>query len=176
MKAAFRGLVAIGIALALSTIISAKGETTKITVAGATLSNPIEITDINIVRQFQVWTGAGTTVCVGGRGNCIEGTEGFIVDWSSGAVAQRPSGLQQYEVSFFVTDSRFPGQPEPEHLAYVVPYEHDPATSLGYVYLPGKGDHWYPLNSASIYRGREGKWFRATRTWQDAVVPLIAHR
>jgi hypothetical protein len=118
MKAAFRGLVAIGIALALSTIISAKGETTKITVAGATLSNPIEITDINIVRQFQVWTGPGTTVCVGGRGNCIEGTEGFIVDWSSGAVAQRPSGLQQYEVSFFVTDSRFPGQPEPEHLAY----------------------------------------------------------
>jgi hypothetical protein len=176
MKAAFRGLVGIGIALALSTVISAKGETSKITVAGATLASPIEIADTNVVREFQVWAGPGTTVCIGGRGNCVEGTEGFIVDWSSGTVAQRPSGLQHYEVSFYATDRRFPGQPGPEHLAYVVSYEYDSAASQGYVYLPGKGDQWYALNSASIYRGREGKWFRATRAWQDAVMPLIAHR
>ena len=78
--------------------------------------------------------------------------------------------------SFYVTDARFPGQPGPEHLAYIVSYEYDPAASQGYVYLPGKGDQWYTLNSASIYHGREGNWFRATRAWQDAVVSLIARR
>jgi hypothetical protein len=50
MKAAFRGLVDIGIGLALSTVILAEGETTKIAVAGASLANPSEITDTNVVR------------------------------------------------------------------------------------------------------------------------------
>jgi hypothetical protein len=176
MKASLRGLVGIGVVLGLSTVTSAKGETTKITISGATLANPIEITDANVVKGFQVWTGPGTKVCVGGSGNCVEGTDGFIVDWRSGAVAQRPNGLPHYEVSFYVTDTRFPGQPGPEHLAYVVAYEYDPAASQGYVYLPGKGEQWYSLNSASIYRGREGHWFRAARTWQDAVMPLIPQR
>ena len=176
MKAMLRGLLAIGVALGLSTVISAKGETTKITISGANLTNPIEITDANIVRQFQVWTGPGTRVCRGGRGNCVEGTEGFIVDWLAGAVAERPSELQHYEVSFYVTDARADGQTGPERRAYVVSYEYDPVSSQGYVYLPGKDDQWYPLNSTSIYRGREGNWFRATRAWQDAVAPLVARR
>src|SRR5258705_12578827 len=97
MKTAFRGLVGIGIALALSTVISAKGETTKITIAGTTLAKPIETTDTNVVRQFQAWTGPGTSVCVGGRGNCVEGTAGVMVEWSSDSVADRPSALQPYE-------------------------------------------------------------------------------
>jgi hypothetical protein len=175
MKTAFRGLGVLGMALALSTAISAKGETNRITVAGGTLARPIDIIDSSIVRQFQVWTGPGTAVCIGGRGNCVEGTEGFIVDWSSN-VAERRGGLPHYEVSFYVIDNRLPGQPGSEHLAYVVAYEYDAAASQGYVYVPGKGDRWYALNSASIYRGREGKWFRATRAWQDAVVPLIEER
>ena len=69
MKATLRGLVGVGIALVLPAVISAKGETTKITVAGATLASPIEMTDANIVRQFQVWTGPGTRACSGG--NCV---------------------------------------------------------------------------------------------------------
>ncbi len=176
MQTTIRVLFAIGIALGLSIVISAKGETTKITISGASLAHPIEITDAGILKQCQVWSGPGTSVCMGGRGNCVEGTEGFIVDWSSGAVAERPHGLQQYEVSFYVTDARLPDQPGPEQLAYVVSYEYDAATSQGYVYLPGKDDPWYPLNSASIFRGREGHWFRATRAWEDAVVPLVARR
>jgi hypothetical protein len=176
MKATFACLVAVGIALGLSVVVSAKGETTKITISGTSLAKPIEISDVNTVRAFQVWTGPGTRVCVGGRGNCIEGTEGFIIDWPSGVVAQKPSGLQHYEVSFYVTDGRGASQSGPEHLAYVVSYEYDPRTSQGYVYLPGKDDERYALNSASIYRGREGNWFHASRAWQDAVVQLIARR
>ena len=177
MKATFQCLVTAGVAVALSTtIISAKGATSKITIAGATLVKPIEITETSIVSRFHVWTGPGTTVCRGGRGNCVEGTEGFIIEWLSGAVAERPSGLQHYEVSFYATDNRFPDQPGQEQLAYVVAYEYDPGSSQGYVYLPGGGDQWYPLNSASIYRGREGKWYRANAAWQSVVVPLIAQR
>jgi hypothetical protein len=176
MKAAFRSLVIVGVAVALSNVISAKGATCRITITGGTLASPVEITDANIVSRFQVWTGPGTRVCRGGRGNCVEGTEGFIIDWLSGAVAERPRGLQHYEVSFYVTDDRSPGQTAPEQLAYVVSYEYDSGASQGYVYLPGDGDQWYPLNSTSIYRGREGKWYRANAAWQSVVVPLVARR
>ena len=157
MKATFQCLATAGAAVALSTVISAKGATSKIIITGATLANPIEITETSIVSKFQVWTGPGTRVCRGGRGNCVEGTEGFIIDWLSGAVPERPSGLQHYEVSFYVTDNRFSSQPGPEQLAYVVSYDYDAGASQGYVYLPGDGDQWYPLNSASIYRGARGK-------------------
>ena len=41
----------------------------------------------------------------------------------------------------------------------------DPATGQGYVYLPGKSDEPYRLNTKAIYRGREGNWFRANAAW-----------
>jgi hypothetical protein len=176
MKIAFRGLLSFGIALGLSTVVSAKGPTTRIVVSSVLLSNPIEITDANIVKEFQVWTGPGTRSCIGGITNCVEGTEGFIVDWLSGTVDQPRSGLQRYEVSFYTIDARLPVQQSTEHLAYVVSFEYDPSTSQGYVYLPGKGDQWFGLNSATIHRGNEGNWFRASGAWQDVVVPLIAAR
>ena len=173
MRTLFLLLFSIGITLASSAVLFAKGETTKITIVGTALPHPIEITDTNIVQGFQVWSGPGTTVCNGGRANCVEGTEGFIVDWSNGALATRPSDLQRYEVSFYVVDARQPGQPSAERLAYVVSYEYDSSTSQGYVYLPGKGDQWYALNSGSIFRGREGNWFLASPAWQAVVRPLI---
>jgi hypothetical protein len=120
MKAALRAPLALSIAIVLSAVMSAKGDTTKITITGDALAKPVDITDGNLVRDFQVWTGPGTNVCLGGRSNCSEGTEGFIVDWASGPVAEPPTGLQRYEISFYVTDTRVPGKPEPERLAYVV--------------------------------------------------------
>ena len=176
MKVTSRALVAVTIAAGLSTTLAAKGSTSRITISGGDLASSLEIRDPSIVKQFQIWTGPGTQTCVGGRANCVEGTEGFIVNWPAGTVVERPSGLQRYEISFFVVDERLPGQTHHEELAYVVWYEYDPAGSQGFVYLPGKGDRWHELNGGSIYRGGpEGHWFRATRAWQDAVVPLISH-
>lgn len=171
MKPAFRSLIGLGLVLGLSTTIWAKGATTRITISGANLTGAVEIADADMIDAFQVWSGPGTGGCF--EGKCVEATEGFIADWSSGEVVDRPGGLWHYEVSFYVTDARFPGRPELEHLGYVVSYEYDPVGAQGYIYLPGKGDQWYSLNSASIYRGREGRWFRATRAWKDAVLPLI---
>jgi hypothetical protein len=57
---------------------------------------------------------------------------GFIIDWSQGLVAEPPKGLRRYEVSFHTKLLN------EERLVYVVSYEFDSSTQLGYVYLPGK--------------------------------------
>lgn len=101
--------------------------------------------------------------------------EGFIIDWASGVVTERPSGLQKYEVSFYVRYANRLFHEQTEQLAYVISYETDPATGEGYVYLPGKTDERYRLNTKAIYRGREGNWFRANAGWQSAVRQSIGH-
>ncbi len=142
--------------------LSAKGDTVKITIKGAGLTTPIEITERKI-RDFRVWAGPGVGV------NGIEQTDGFVIDWSQGTVAKRPSGLQHYEVSFYTKLSK-------EGLVFVVSYEYDPSSKRGYVYLPGKGDEWYRLNTSTMFHGHglEGNWFRATSAWENFVRPLIA--
>src|ERR1700732_251457 len=147
MKVPFAVLATLMTMLTVPAPMFAKGETVKITITGTGLATPIEITDPKI-RDFSVWSGAGASV----NGN--EETEGFIVDWSQGVVAERPNGLQHYEVAFYAAnpDTR---------LVYVVAYEYSPSTEQGYIYLPGKADQWYHLNTRTILRWREGNWFRA---------------
>jgi len=176
MKSVLCAFAGIAVVVALSAALSAKGSTSRITIAGPNLSSPIELTAANVVQAFQIWAGPGTKTCMADWENCVEGAEGFIVDWSSGPVTQRPDGLQRYEVSFYVVDDRFPERPRPrEQLAYVVSYEFDARTAKGYVYLPGRDDPRFTLNTRSILRRVEGNWFRASRAWQNAVVPLISH-
>ena len=62
-------------------------------------------------------------------------------------------------------------------LAYVVFYEYDASSKLGFVYLPGEGERaLWALDDSTIYRGPgvAGHWFRATTSWADFVGPLIA--
>jgi hypothetical protein len=129
------------------------------------LANPVTITDPEILQNFNVWSGRGTF------SGDKEGTEGFIVDWASGAMANRPYGLRfrSYELSFYTKNDERPpnGRPDPQ-LVYVVSCVVDPVTGQGYVYLPGKSDKSYSLNTSSILRGCEGNWFRANAAWQTA--------
>ena len=143
-------------------LVFAKGATTKITITGAGLQSPVEISDPEVLKNFTVWSGPGT------RANGVEGTEGFIVDWASGAVTERPNGLHKFELSFYVRYANRPFGEQTDQLAYIVSYAVDPATGEGYVYLPGKADEPYRLNTKAIYRGREGNWFRANAAWQAA--------
>jgi hypothetical protein len=160
--------------VAPSSSVLAKGPTTRITITGGTLTSPIEITDPAITGQFQVWTGAGTTTCI--QRVCREHMTGFIIDWNSGPVEDRPVGLSRYLVSFHTTDNRVAGPPPPEQLTYVVWYEMEPESGTGFVYLPGRGDEWHLLNVRHILRGqgREGNWFRATSAWDAVFGRLIA--
>lgn len=142
----------------------AKGATTKIMVEGADLAKPIEITDQKVLANFNVWTGPGTSSNSPGFN---ANAPGFIIDWSQGPVGETPKTLRAYQVSFYE------GAPPNEHTFYVVYYQFSPGADQGYVYLPGESDKWCSLNVRSIFRGVEGKWFRAWSTWERVARPLI---
>ena len=143
----------------------AKGQIVKITIDGADLKTPIEITDFRNLRDVDVNVWAGPGVKVNGK----EQTEGFIIDWPQGAVVNRPSGLEHYEIAFY---AKF----EEVRPVYVVFYDYNPASKQGYIYLPGNRDKWFGVNCGTICHGHgfEGNWFRATRAWENAARPLIA--
>jgi hypothetical protein len=155
---------------ALSTSTSAVGVTTRIVFEGADLVAPLTMSDAAAVSRFHVWSGPGTGM------NGVRATEGFIANWSAGAVAARPEGLRRYEVSFYVKPRQTYQVPAdaPEELAYVVDYEGD--ETQGFVLIPGRTDPRYQRNTRSIYRGVEGQWFRATVEWHRFVNESLAQR
>jgi len=162
--------VAVMISLALPASLTAKGRTVKITISTVDQTAPIEIND-PAVGQFHIWDGPGTYV------NDVPQTKGFIIDWSKGAVEHRPNGLRRYRVAFYTgcLAGQYPCDKETEpRLSYVVLYEYDTVAGKGYVYLPGKADESYGVNTRSIYRGLEGDWFLATSSWQEYVAPIIS--
>jgi hypothetical protein len=165
MKRRFLTLAALLLRLVAPAQVFAKGETVKITIKGADLKTPIEITNPKILTEFTVWTGPGTSSSVP-RFN--SNAPGFIIDWSQGAIEEPPKGLQRYEVSFW---AKLPKR----KLIYVVLYEYDPATEQGYVYVPGRKDEWYRLNVDTIFHGVEGKWFHAWSVWNNVARPLLAN-
>jgi hypothetical protein len=140
-------------------LVTAKGPTLKITIKGLDLASPIEITEEPMLGKFKVWAGAGVEI------NGVPQTEGFIVAWEKGPVAEPRGSLLRYEVSFHVIHQA--------PSSYVVSYAYDPATREGYVYLPGKGEKFNESNTFLILRNVEGNWFSATKTWTDVARPLI---
>ena len=145
----------------------AVGPTTRIVITAPSLSAPVEVTDAEQMGAFLVWAGPGVRV------NGQERLQGFIIDWPAGVVTQRPAGLPRYEVSFYVKHANRSLASQPEELAYVVWYETDSSSGRGYVYLPGKGDDGYTLNTRSIVRGREGHWYFATSAWHEVATVWI---
>jgi hypothetical protein len=154
----------------------AKGRTLKITIKGAGLTAPLEITGPEI-EQFAVWAGPGTWHGDAGM-ELVEGREGFIVDWSKGVVGERPTGLQHYEVSFYTgcTMDEFGCRSSAPSLSYLVFYDYDPSALQGFVYLPGKDDEAFRLNRGNMVHGHrfEGNWAYATSAWENFVRPRIA--
>ena len=162
MKRVIAAAFSLLIVFSATILVSAKGTTTKVLITGAGLQSPMEISDPELLENFNVWSGPGTF------SNDVEGKEGFIIDWASGVVNDRPDGLRTFELSFYVRYANRAVGEQPDQLAYVVAYAVDPASGQDYVYLPGKADEPYRLNTKAIYRGREGHWFRATAAWQSA--------
>jgi hypothetical protein len=142
--------------LVVSAPLLAKATTTKVTISGVGLKTPIEISDPNVLANFRVWAGPGTSSNEG---------QGLIIDWSQGPVKEMPQALRRYQVSFHADPN--------EQIVYVVYYAFSPGAERGYVYLPGESDEWYGRNVRSIVRGVEGKWFRAWSAWERVARPLI---
>jgi hypothetical protein len=154
--------VAVGFVFLLLVIparVFAKGDISKITIQGPDLNTPIAITDPKTLPHFTVWNGPG----ISGPG--LNKAHRFIIDWAQ-PIAERPQELERYQVSFY---AEWPT----ERLIYVVFYEYNPATERGYIYLPGRTDEWYRLNVSTIFRGVEGRWFRASSEWDSFARPLI---
>jgi hypothetical protein len=141
-----------------STPLLAKAKTSKITISGAGLKRPIEISDPKILAVFSVWTGPGANGA---------DRQGLIIDWSEVPVRETPNTLRRYQVSFYA------GDPGHERIVYVVYYVLNPDAGPGYVYLAGKSDEYYRLNVHSILRGEEGRWFPAWNAWERVAKPLI---
>jgi hypothetical protein len=147
--------------------VFAKGITSKILITGDGLEHPLEISDPEVLKNFNVWSGPGTIA------NGVEGREGFIVDWTTGAVTDRPSRVRTFELSFYVKYANRPFSEQTDQVAYIVSYVVDLETGEGYVYLPGKSDAPYRLNTKAIYRGHEGSWFRANAGWQTVFSSVL---
>jgi hypothetical protein len=145
--------------------VFAKADISKITIKGAHLKIPIEITDPKTLAHFNVWSGPGSSWS-GGK-SPPTWVDTFSMDWFQD-VTEHPKGLQRYEVSCY---AKLPN----ERLIYVVFYEYDPSTEHGYIYLPGRTDEWYRLNVGTIYRDVEGLWFRASSEWDSIARELIAN-
>ena len=68
----------------------AKGETVKMTIQGADLETPIQITDRKVLANIQGWSGLGTSSAEAGFN---PKAPGFIVDWSQGLTDEPPKEL-----------------------------------------------------------------------------------
>lgn len=156
MRMAIAGLLNFLLILNVPTPLLAKEKTTRITIKGADLKTSIEISDPKILENFQVWTGPGAGTAEG---------PSLIIDWPQGPVTKPPESVHRYQVSFH----RAPN----DQIVYVVFYAFNPGAEQGYVYLPGDSDEWAGLNVRSIWRGVEGKWFRAWSVWERVARPLV---
>jgi hypothetical protein len=156
--------------LSIAEPASAKGKTARIEITGASLAAPLKITDPRIVGSFSIWNGPG--VAVNGQPVYLDPRyqDGTFIDWPKGQLAQAPTGLQRYEVSFYCAFA----QPKEEvTFCYGVTYAYDASSNQGYMYLPGPNDEAFKLNTPAIYHGVEGNWFHTTSSWEKLVRPLI---
>jgi hypothetical protein len=156
------------IALALAcTPAWGKGAITKIVLEGQTPQLALEIDDPAILDRFTIWSGPG----VGGWDmlRTIPKAEDakFIVDWTQGIVTDPPRNALRYLVRMYIEGRESPRD------TYEVEYVIDRTDNAGYVYLPGQHDDFGHWNTFQIYRGVEGRWFRASRDWEEMVRPLL---
>jgi hypothetical protein len=128
-----------------STLVEAKAASVRVSVTGPTLPHSIEITS--------------------GQALAIIWAEDFL-----GAPAVEPDKtLPTYTVSFFAERAE-----KKVELVYVVTLVLDRRTDEGFIYLPGRGEDGYRLNTGSILRnGQDGKWHHAPNEWCKAITDAL---
>jgi len=159
---------------ALPLLAAAKGETTRIEIAHkkkpfVTLNGPAT------AGQFTIWSGPGTESGLPGAEQPTSSEEDFA-DWAAGAI-EPPAKLAIFKVRFFCAAQLEPGAPPPQvtpsHQCYGVRYAIDPDSQQGYIQIPPAHDKDFPYNTETIYRGVEGRWYRASARWEELVRPRI---
>lgn len=126
-----------------------------ILVSGGELKHPVEITDPELLRQFDPWGGA-------------------FVDWDH--VSGGRLGWE-YEVKFFKRSE----EPSTRYdrdgmtLIYGIRYCIDEDGGPGSVHLAGRSDKFGPENVRMIWDGTQaGRWHPATAAWKAFIQGLVA--
>jgi len=133
--------LAFALALSLVAIVAAKGPTVRLVISGASLAEPVEITDPKAL--VHVWS----------------------TDFIGERTTETAHSLPRYTVSFYVKPPR-----SEVRMMYVVHYTVDPRTGDGFVHFPGRGEEWWQLNVSTIWREQhDGRWFKAAVTWNAAI-------
>lgn len=127
---------------ALSPAVGIK-ETAKLTISGPGLPQSIEVTDPSVLTLSGVYGGT------------------FI-----GTPATEPDAAwPRYAITFDIQTGQ-----GVRVAAYVVYYSKNRWTGDGFIYLPGRGENWYPNNIGTIIRdGQDGRWHHASAAWGHAI-------
>jgi hypothetical protein len=133
--------------LLLAGVALAKPATVKLSIAGANLAKPIEVTDRQVLQHFNVWHGH--------------------LDPNRRVPAAPATSDQPYEVRFFVKFSE-----SDVRMAFVLYYYPNLGGQTGYIYLPQRGEKWHDLNYGTVQMATG--WFRASRNWETHIKPLLA--
>jgi hypothetical protein len=155
-------LLALPVLLALPPVGIAKSETARIEISKG--RRPFLTLGQESAGQFTIWSGPGTSGSADERD---------IADWSAGAV-EPPRNLRVYKVRFYCAAlGETPRESVPSSLCYGVRYGIDRDTGQGYIQVPPERDRDFPDNTRTIYRGVEGRWFRASPAWESRVRPQL---
>jgi hypothetical protein len=152
MKMALFAFFMAGLLIVICTPESAlaKAPTVKITISGGDLVGGIEVTNPQILRLSDAWSGQ-------------------FLDSSRSPENNAPQGLRSYEISFYAEIAK-----NDVRKIYVGYYYPNSSTEQGFIYLPGSGPV-RSLNVGTIIReGRDGKWNYASPAWEALIKPLIA--
>lgn len=149
----------------------AKGSPERIVITCRCLPHEIEITDAATLKLFDPWSGQ-------------------FADWNSGPIELLPQvgeslqshGLKSATLSKFSYHVFLFMEWRGRHsvydrgklkMIYSFRYEPSAAGARGRVYLPGKKDTLYLINSATILReGHDGNWVQASEVWEKLVKKL----
>lgn len=137
--------------LILAVPAMAKGPIDKIVIEGPGLASPFEITDSEILSRFDPWGGQFI-----GTGGPLAGPPPYV--------------KEPYLVKFYLEN-----QQGDLTLRYMFYYYFNSTGSTGFIYLPGPGEPYYPINTGTIIRGTsDGQWHKAIPGWDDVMGEVVA--
>jgi hypothetical protein len=135
----------------------------------------VTLSGANAAGQFTIWSGPGTSAGPPGGPREMTTSERDFADWRAGPV-EAPRHVRSFEVRFYCAavawNAAIPAAPRS---CYGVRYAIDEDTAEGHIQIPPADDPTFPLKEQALVRGVEGRWFRASRRWEEAVrAPLDA--
>ena len=129
-----------------TSVALAKEPADKILISGPGLSEPIEITDPQILAQFNPYASN-------------------FLDLRRGVHAELPIVDRVYNVLFYFYNTG--GTLEARFAFQYAPGQ------TGSIYLPGKNDELYKLNSIILREGFDGHWIAASQEWVNLMQRLL---